>query len=67
MACLCNYHRSGDRPNIPAAFPGLNDFGCDAAGSRINAIVLNAIVFNVARTGGPAVMGVLSAVFGTAG
>ncbi|MCE3242111.1 MAG: hypothetical protein K0Q83_2618 [Deltaproteobacteria bacterium] len=36
-------------------------------GSLINAIGLNAIVFNVARTGGPAVAGVLIAVFGTAG
>ena len=33
----------------------------------INAIGLNAIVFNVARTGGPALAGVLIAVFGTAG
>jgi hypothetical protein len=32
-------------------------------GSLINAIGLNAIVFNVARTGGPAVAGVLIAVF----
>jgi hypothetical protein len=31
-------------------------------GSLINAIGLNAIVFNVARTGGPAVAGVLIAV-----
>ena len=25
------FSRSGDRPNIPAAFPGLNDYGCGAA------------------------------------
>jgi MFS family permease len=37
------------------------------SGSLINAIGLNAIVFNVARTGGPALAGVLIAVFGTAG
>jgi MFS family permease len=36
-------------------------------GSLTNAIGLNAIVFNVARTGGPALAGVLIAVFGTAG
>ena len=36
-------------------------------GSLINAIGLNVIVFNVARTGGPAVAGVLITVFGTAG
>jgi MFS family permease len=36
-------------------------------GSLIYAIGLNAIVFNVARTGGPALAGVLIAVFGTAG
>jgi MFS family permease len=36
-------------------------------GSLTNAIGLNAIVFNVARTAGPALAGVLIAVFGTAG
>jgi MFS family permease len=36
-------------------------------GSLTNAIGLNAIVFNVARTAGPALAGVLIAIFGTAG
>jgi hypothetical protein len=61
MAYLCNLNRSGDRQTFQQ--PSRASVISDAVppGSLINAIGRNAIVFNVAPTGGPAVAVVLIA------